>query len=100
MTKVNEGQKFFQPRRYDKTKAQLAFRQQLARLLRARALNESSARLQRHPCKPPATQIKTRRRWASGGCNPAPDGGPPTPAHSSTCASFCESPSTAFRPSP
>jgi hypothetical protein len=27
---VNEGQKFFQPRRYDKTKAQLAFRQQLA----------------------------------------------------------------------
>jgi hypothetical protein len=27
-----EGEKFFQPRRHDKTKAQLAFRQQLAGL--------------------------------------------------------------------
>ncbi|HXB02727.1 MAG TPA: hypothetical protein VNV15_07920 [Opitutaceae bacterium] len=32
---IIEGQKFFQPRRYDKTKAQLVFRQQLARRSRA-----------------------------------------------------------------
>jgi hypothetical protein len=40
---VNEGKKFFQPRRYDKTKAQLAFCQQLARRSRPAAKNRPPA---------------------------------------------------------
>jgi hypothetical protein len=66
MAWVSEGQKFFQPRRYDKTKAQLVFRQQLVRLSRALVKNRDSAS-PGCPCKPPAAQIKTRRRGQAAG---------------------------------
>jgi len=90
---ANVEEKFFQPRRYDKTKAQLAFRQQLARLSRAR--RKSSARDPLHPFKTPAAQTKTGLGRARGGGNLSHGMRHASAAISATCASCGGSTSSA-----